>query len=163
MTRVLFSAALALFAISGCGKKPEAKKPVDPPADPTPSNPTPVPGSLPPKTGLPAVDRQAANRDLKQLGLAYHLYCDDKGKAPGKAADLLPYVDNNQKLIGNVESGYYVMYFGQLPQQMTNGTANTVLGHAWDVPTSGGVTLFADGSTKNVSKDDFAAAPKAGK
>ena len=159
MTRFLCAVAVAAVALSGCGKKAPPK----PEETPTPApGPTPMPGSLPPRTGLPAVDRQAAIRDLKQLGLAYHNYHDTNGKGPAKPADLLPFADNNAKLIGNVESGYYVLFLNVNFIRLTDGTSNTVLGYAWNAPADGGVVLFADGQVKQVSKADFAAAPKAG-
>ena len=115
------------------------------------------------KTGLPSVDRKKAENDLKQLGIAYVNYTDSNGMGPKAPADLLPFVENNAKLIKDVTDGVYVLAMGVRPALLPQGSSNTILGYVHDVPQKGGVVLFADTAVRNVRKDEFDAAPKAGK
>jgi hypothetical protein len=96
----------------------------------------------------------AAN-DLKQIGLAYHNYNDANQKAPLKADDLGPYVENNKKLLDALKGGDYVFIYGVTPLQMTQGTSNTVLGYEKDTPTKGGYALYGDASVKKMTADEF--------
>lgn len=137
MMKVLSAVAVAL-AVSGCGKD----------------------GGMP---GAGGGSEQKSRNDLLQLGLAYISYVDANQKGPSKPADLLQFVENNQALIAAVENGTYVLAMNVIPIKLTTGTSNTVLGYQAAVPTSGGLVLMADGSTRSMTKDEFAAAPKAGK
>ena len=115
------------------------------------------------KTGLPSVDRNKALNELKQLGMAYVAYADANGMGPKVPGDLLPFVENNAKLIKDVTDGVYVLTMGIRPALLPQGSSNTILGYVHDVPQKGGVVLFADTAARNVRKDEFDAAPKAGK
>lgn len=124
--------ALIIIA-SGCGKKAAPTT-----AAPTQNAPPPATSTTPntnqqPKSSLRRpIDRTVAARDLKQLAIAYHNYLDANNKGPAKPADLLTYVENNQKLIDLVTDGTYVLYMNVRLQTLVNGTSNTVLGYAWD-------------------------------
>ncbi len=116
-----------------------------------------------PKTGLPSVDRQKATNELKQLGLAYYSYHDANGRGPKSADDLKQYLEGKVQLVKDVNDGVYVLFMNVQFAQLTGGTSNTILGHVHDVPTKGGVVLFADGSVRQMNVAEFQAAPKAGK
>jgi hypothetical protein len=99
---------------------------------------------------LAQAPRPNTANDLKQIGLAFHSCIDATGKAPQKADDLVPYLDKNQKLIGD-----YVFIYGVGILQMTQGTSNTVVGYEKDVPTKGGFALYGDGSVKRLTAEEF--------
>lgn len=134
MTRFLCAVAVAVVALSGCGKKNIPAKPVDPPDD----------GGVPTRS---AEDEKASN-DLKRLGLAYMNYNDAHDKGPAKPADLLPFVENDRQLMGSVERGTYVLAMNIKLMQLTRGSSNTVLGYVSTVPTAGGTVLMGDTSTR---------------
>jgi|GEM_PF-6414367 len=155
--------ALVIIA-SGCGKKttPTSAAPTQQAAPPPAANTTPNTNQQPRSSLRRPIDRTVAARDLKQLAIAYHNYLDANNKGPAKPSDLLPYVENNQKLIDLVTDGTYVLYMNVRLQTLVNGTSNTILGYAWDAPADGGMVLYADGSVQRKTKEEFAAAFKAG-
>ena len=46
---------------------------------------------------------------------------------------------------------------------MLDGSSNTILAYERDAPTRGGLVLFGDGHTENLSLAEFNAKPQAGK
>lgn len=99
-------------------------------------------------------ERETANT-LKQIGLAYHNHCDTTGKAPTKAEDLAPYLDNNKKLVDTIKSGQIVFIFDVAIRDMKAGTSNTVLAYQKDTATKGGQVLMGDGSVKKMTAEEF--------
>jgi hypothetical protein len=112
-----------------------------------------------------ADDKEVTANDLKQIGLAYHNHCDATNKAPAQAKDLAPYLENNKRLLGHLDSGRIVFLYGKTVAEIakTTGTSVTVLAYEQDVPTRGGQVLMADGSVKKMTADEFKKADKAGK
>jgi hypothetical protein len=104
---------------------------------------------------LTAAERQKRTNDLKQIGLAYHNYFDSLKKAPAKAADLGPFVENDKRLLGLLDNKDIVFQFGVTPLEMTDGTSNTVLAYDKDVPTKGGLVLMGDVSVKSMTAEEF--------
>jgi hypothetical protein len=95
--------------------------------------------------------------DLKQIGLAYHNFNDATNKAPAKAEDLAPYLENNKRLIDMLKNGEVVFAWGVTLREIagTTGASTTVLAYEKAVPTKGGYVLIADGSVKKMTADDF--------
>jgi hypothetical protein len=102
-----------------------------------------------------AADKAKRTNDLKQIGIAYHAFNDANGKAPAKANDLLPFMENDKRLLGLLENKDIVFMFGVGIRDMTDGTSNTVLAYDKDVPTKGGLVLMGDASVKTLTADDF--------
>jgi hypothetical protein len=61
---------------------------------------------------------------------------------------------------GAVQSQQFVVYW-RAP--VTPGSSTTVLAYHKDVPTKGGIVVMQDGSVKQMTAEEFKAAPKAGK
>jgi hypothetical protein len=101
---------------------------------------------------------------MKRLGLAYHNFWSTNGnRGPAKAEDLAKYYENDAQVTALLKNGDVVVYWGATLQKMTQGSSNTVLGYEKATPTSGGLVLMGDGSTRTMSAEEFAKAPKAGK
>jgi hypothetical protein len=115
-----------------------------------------------PAAGAAPSDARTTN-DLRQIGLAYHNHVDAANKAPAKAEDLGPYLDNNKRLLDLLKNEDVVFFYNVTPTQMTSGTSNTVLAYVKDVPDKGGLVLMGDGSVKKMSADEFKKATLAGK
>ena len=110
------------------------------------------------KGGLrqPATNLQTSN-DLKQLGLAYHSsYVDSTRRPPAKAQDLAPFIENDRRLLGRLESGEIVFRYGvTLTDMLPEGTSKTIIAYEKDAPTQGGLVALGDGFVKKVSADEF--------
>ena len=103
--------------------------------------------------------------DLMQIGLLYHNYCDlNSGKPPATLNDLVKFAHTNDPaavpVIAGLQSGKYVIYLGVDFKKQTQGTTNTVLAYEANVPTAGGPVVMVDGSIKQMTAAEFAAAPK---
>ena len=122
--------------------------------------------------------RQAAQRmqdsnDLKQIALAYHMYNDDrpgglldKSKGPASVDEFIAWSQQKDPevalALASLKSGKYVFYLGVSISELaqSQGLSNTVLGYAATTPTAGGPVAMADGSVRNMTAAEFAAAMK---
>ena len=111
-----------------------------------------------------AADRAKRSNRLKAAALAYINYCDDnRGKAPAGPADLQKYVSEFPEVGQALQNGDIVIYWNvRFPDDMQQqGTSNTVLGYEKDVPAKGGMVIMGDGSVREMTAQEFQAAPKA--
>jgi hypothetical protein len=113
------------------------------------------PGGFPfPGGNAPQASR--TSNDLKQLVIAYHNYlASNNNKPPQKPEDLLPYIENDQRLLTAMKSGQLVFLFGVSTKDMVAGTVNTVLVYERDVTTKGGFVGMADGTVRKMTPDEF--------
>ena len=113
-----------------------------------------------------AADRAKKSNDLKQLGLMYHTFIDGHRKGPASADELLAdQKDPSAKAVAQmVKDGKYVLIWGTTITEMQKspqGSTGTVLGYEANAPAAGGLVLMGDGSVRNMTAAEFAAAPKA--
>lgn len=109
-----------------------------------------------------AAAKQKRMNDLKQIGLAYHNFCDSNfGKAPTAPQDLINVDPTAAPAIALLQNGEVVFIWGVKIQDMKQGTANTILAYEAGVPTNGGIVLMADGSVRQVTAAEFQQTPKA--
>jgi hypothetical protein len=115
-----------------------------------------------------AAQKAKTSNDLMQVGLLYHNFWDaNKGKGPSGVVDL-------QKLAGadpsastalaEVTGGKLVIIWNVRQQdaiKSPGGSSSLVLGYESSVPSAGGPVLMADSSVKQMTADEFKAAPKA--
>ena len=89
-------------------------------------------------------------------------YAKDYKKAPSKPADLGQYEPTYPDAFQGLTNKIVVSQWGQ--GLSTGGNAgNTVLAYEKDVETKGGWVLMQDGSVKEMTPEQFKAAPKAGR
>jgi hypothetical protein len=117
------------------------------------------------QSGIPRLwTRQDRQNMLKQIVLAYHNFVSTNNRAPAKLSELEVHYDRNAKITEALEKGWFKFFYNVKPQQMTQGTSNTILVYE-NEPDSLGRRLvgMADGSVKEVNQQEFDAMPKAGK
>jgi hypothetical protein len=111
-----------------------------------------------------AAQKQRERNDLKQLGLTYHNYYETNHKGPATLDDFIKFAQQADPgatpVIANLQSGMYVIYLGVDISKLPDGSGNTVLGYEANVPMAGGPVLMADGSTRDMTAAEFAAAKK---
>jgi hypothetical protein len=86
--------------------------------------------------------------DLKQTGLAYHLYHDDNQKGPANWEEFLAYAEKSDPVaaasIKRVRDAKYELKWGVKFSELKDGTSNTVMGEA----PGGGPKIMMDGSVR---------------
>jgi hypothetical protein len=111
-----------------------------------------------------AAQMQKEHNDLMQIGLMYHNYIDTNKKGPATLDDFIKFFQQNEPgagpIIADLQSGKYVIYLGVEISKLPDGSFNTVLGYESNVPNAGGPVVMADGSTKDMTAAEFAAAKK---
>ena len=115
MRKFLTILALAILA-TGCGRTPapppivEVKAAVKANAPPPPPKPAPATGGL-----IGNIKRKVETVELrnamKQIGLAYTTFYEERRRAPNDLKELAPYYENNAKLSGYVTEGDLVVAF----------------------------------------------------
>jgi hypothetical protein len=99
----------------------------------------------------------AATADLTQIGLGYHNYLDRNRKGPANAEEFRPYLGDNPGPYQGLKDGRYVFIWNARLSDNPD-THEVVLAYHKDVPSQGGPVLFMDGSTRNLTADEFKAA-----
>jgi hypothetical protein len=85
---------------------------------------------------------------------------EQKKKPPAKVQDLAPYEPVGPVGFHALLSGQCVLEFGV---SLTNDPSTSVIAYEKAVPTTGGYVLLQDGTVKQMTAPEFAAAPKAKK
>ncbi|MBN9518530.1 hypothetical protein J0H58_08430 [bacterium] len=98
---------------------------------------------------------------MTEIHSMYQGYTRDHKKAPRKLSDFdHPYEPGAVNGYAALRDGACVMYWGgSLPGP---NAGSTVLAYEKSVPEKGGLALFQNGTVKQVTADEFKAAPKAG-
>jgi hypothetical protein len=99
----------------------------------------------------------AATAELKQIGLAYHNYYDERKKGPPDADALRPFLAGGEGAYQGLKDGRYrFVWNADLLQNLPSH--EVILAYHKDVPSQGGPVLFLDASTKNLTAEQFKAA-----
>jgi hypothetical protein len=99
---------------------------------------------------------------LREVGLAYHAYLQaNNNSAPTALHHLHDKLAASPAASEHLKAGRIVFLYGVPLSAMRSGTSNTVLGYEKDTPTKGGLALYADGSVRPLTAQQFAAAVKA--
>ena len=108
-----------------------------------------------------AAQKQKERNDLMQIGLMYHNYIDVNKKGPATLDDFVRFAQKSDPAVVNdLQSGKYVIYLDVDISKLPDGAFNTLLGYEANTPTAGGPVVMADGSTKDMTAAEFAAAKK---
>jgi len=97
---------------------------------------------------------------LKELVGVYRYLEYSKLPAPRKPDDFNDHVDSMPNASERIKQGDYVIAWG-VGRSTAPGSATQILAHEKKAPTDGGFVLLRDGTVKQVSPAEFAAAPKA--
>ncbi|WP_435015919.1 hypothetical protein TA3x_003476 [Tundrisphaera sp. TA3] len=104
---------------------------------------------------------QSRTEGLNEVGSLLTLYKGDHKKAPAKAQDLARYEPGLPIGYQRIKSGDVVVMWGA---PVVEGGEQSVLAYEKSAPESGGYVLMQDGATvKEMTSEEFKAAPKAGK
>lgn len=167
--------ALVLLLLLGVGgfllfnkAKPQEQakgsdKPAPPPIQDPGKQPPEIKGPDRPKGGIPrGMDIQEVKNVLKQLGLAYQNYTLTNNKPPHNREALRPLYENSATIDAALTDGWLVFIWNASPQQMTQGTSNTLLAYERDADNKGlRVVLYGDGHVDVLNEAEFQAAPRA--
>ena len=111
-----------------------------------------------------AVDRVKRSNDLKEIGLAFHEFCQKPGSpAPTKADDLKPWIKDTGAM-SKLASGEVVFLWGVHARdlaRMPDGSGGTILAYEKETPEKGGLCLFGECSVKELTAEEFKKTPKA--
>ncbi len=97
---------------------------------------------------------------LQQVANMIRDYSSNKGKPPAKLADLAQFKNHYNIGYKAVESGEVVVVWGAPVGGEGGGGGTGVLAYEKSAPDSGGAVLLQDGSVKQMTADEFRAAPK---
>jgi hypothetical protein len=103
--------------------------------------------ALVPLTGCGGGQAQLTN-DLKQAGLVYHTYHDERTEGPANWDEMVAAAEKygfQPDSIRRIQAAGYEMTWSVKFDDIKGGLANTVLGKP---PASGGPTLMMDGSVR---------------
>lgn len=101
----------------------------------------------------------AVSNDLKEIGIMYHQYLEKTaGNPPAKVEDLQPFAADFAQGYQGLKDGKYVLIWNAKRPANAGGT---VIGYEKDAPNKGGWVLMGDSSVKQMTSDEFKAAPKA--
>jgi hypothetical protein len=112
------------------------------------------------------VEAAKSVNSLKQIGLLYHTYHNQKGKGPAGVDELKQVATTADERAAVDEAGpggTLVVIWGAsiISPKDGPGSSNIVLGYEKNVPTSGGAVLMLDGTVKSMTAQEFNAATKA--
>jgi hypothetical protein len=105
-----------------------------------------------------AVDRVKKINQMRQIGLAYREFCDNHpNQAPMKPDDLKPYLDNPEA-DSLLRSGEVVFVWGVSAldlSKMQGRAREAILAYDKDVPSKGGVVVFANGEAETITQKQW--------
>ena len=102
----------------------------------------------------------SAEDGLKEMVGVYRYIEYSKLPLPRKADDFNDYVDTMPTALDRIKQGEYVVVWG-VGRSAAPGMAAQVLAYEKKVPADGGAVLLRDGTVKQLTAAEFAAAPKA--
>jgi hypothetical protein len=102
----------------------------------------------------------SAEEGLKELVEVYRYIDYSKVPLPRKADDFGDYWDSLPSAYDRIKQGEFVVIWG-VGRSTAPGAANQVLAYEKKAPTDGGAVLLRDGTIKQMTAAEFAAAPKA--
>jgi len=102
----------------------------------------------------------SAEDGLKEMANVYKYIEYSKLPSPRKPEDFTDYWDAMPTAFDRVKQGDFVVAWG-VGRATTPGSAEQILVYEKKAPTDGGAVLLRDGTVKQLTSTEFAAAPKA--
>jgi hypothetical protein len=145
---------LFLLVLSGCKKNPAAA--------PTTAHATALADSTRPPIGgfVASAGRVVPEQDLREFARLYLL--DALTTVPRSLADMPGLRRDLPKAYPAFEDGRYVVFWGADPNRASDGASRTLLAYEKATPEKGGVVVFLDGHTANVTAQEFQTYAKPG-
>src|SRR5262249_19437326 len=97
---------------------------------------------------------------FKEIGEVYKFLAYEKKPPPSKLEDLRPYIDSLPTSWEKLEKGEHVVLW-RVGYTTASPGAQAVLAYEKDAPNQGGNVLLRDGTVKQMTAQEFQAAPKA--
>jgi uncharacterized protein (TIGR03066 family) len=91
---------------------------------------------------------------MYKYGLAYRAHIKVKGEAPTKAEDLIPYLENDTRVIDPLKSGDVVFIYNVKLEEMED-PGRTVLAYAKETPSKGGQVVMGNGAMRRMTAEQF--------
>lgn len=102
----------------------------------------------------------SAEEGLKELVGVYKYIEYSKLPVPKKPDDFADFVDSLPSAFDRIKQGDYLLAWG-VGRSTAPGTGAQILAYEKKTPAEGGAVLLRDGTVKQLTAADFAAAPKA--
>jgi hypothetical protein len=102
----------------------------------------------------------SAEEGLKELVGVYRYIEYSKFALPRKVEDFNDYWDSMPTAFDRIKQGDYIVAWG-IGRSTAPGAANQILVYEKKAPTEGGAVLLRDGTVKQMTAEEFNAAPKA--
>ena len=102
----------------------------------------------------------SAEEGLKELVGVYRYIEYSKFAVPRKVEDFNDYWDSMPTASDRIKQGEYIVAWG-IGRSTAPGAANQILVYEKKAPTEGGAVLLRDGTIKQMTAEEFNAAPKA--
>ena len=96
---------------------------------------------------------------LSDIGTAYQMYLGEMKRPPRSPADLRKYGNGLPLLTEALESNDFVVFWGVNTDQVPTA-ASTILAYHKNAQDNAGFVLFADGSVRKVTAQEFSSIPK---
>lgn len=145
---------LFLLALSGCNKKPVASQTTSPATALADSTRPPIGGIV------ASAGRVVPEQDLRQFAQLYLL--DAQTNVPRSLADMPGLRRDLPKAYPAFEDGRYIVLWGADPNRASDGASRTLLAYEKATPEKGGVVVFLDGHTANITPQEFQTYAKPG-
>lgn len=107
------------------------------------------------QAGRMAAERAQSHNDLRELGLAYHAYVDQQGRAPASWDELAGSGLLSSETMQKLQAQNFTVAWGTEFSQMTSGSSEFILAYPASPSPPSAPVLMGDGSVNNIVPDEL--------